>query len=199
MNNGTITPRSPNGTLILDEYDRGRAVEYARKWALSRNPIFENFSGVGGDCTNFVSQAVYAGSCQMDLTPTFGWYFKSIDDRAPAWTGVDAFFDFMTGSGDFPPAVERPGPFGYAADAEFVEVGDVVQLINSDGIAYHTLIITDLSEDGEILVSAHTNDALDRPLSSYQSAVERRFIRILGVARPEGEARFDCFTRLMEG
>ena len=199
MNNGTITPRSPNGALILDEYDRARAVEYARKWALSRNPIFENFSGRGGDCTNFVSQAVYAGSCQMDTTPTFGWYFKSIRDRAPAWTGVDAFFDFMTGAGDFPPAVERPGPFGYAAEREYLEPGDVVQLINSNSVAYHTLLITSLGEDGEIFVSAHTDDALDRPLSSYVNAAAQRFIRILGVARPEGEVRFDCFERLMEG
>ena len=198
MNNDQNLPSAPNGSLLLDEYDRGRAVEYARKWALSRNPVFENFSGSGGDCTNFVSQALYAGSCQMDLTPTFGWYFKSLEDRAPAWTGVDAFFDFMTGSGDFPPALERPGPFGYAADREFLQVGDVAQLINSDGIAYHTLIITDLSEDGEIYVSAHTNDALDRPLSSYEGATPR-FIRILGVARPEGQVRFDCFERMMEG
>ncbi len=199
MNNGMNGTTTPNGALLLDEYDRDRAVEYARKWALSRNPIFENFSGQGGDCTNFVSQAVYAGSCQMDLTPTFGWYFKSLEDRAPAWTGVDAFFDFMIGSGDFPPAVERPGPFGYAAEQEQVEVGDVVQLINSDGAAYHTLIITELNDDGEIFVSAHTNDVLDRPLSSYENAVAKRFIRILGVARPEGEVRFDCFARLMEG
>ena len=35
-------------------YNRERAVEYARRWALSRNPLFENFSGIGGDCTNFV-------------------------------------------------------------------------------------------------------------------------------------------------
>ena len=198
MNNDQMLPKSPNGPLLLDDYDRERAVAYARKWALSRNPIFENFSGQGGDCTNFVSQSLLAGSCQMDLTPIFGWYFKSLSDRAPAWTGVDAFFDFMTGSGDFPPAVQRPGPFGYAAEREQLEIGDVVQLINLEGIAYHTLLITDLSEEGEIFVAAHTNDVLDRPLSSYENASER-FIRILGVARPEGETRFDCFDRLMEG
>ena len=79
-------------------YNRERAVEYARRWALSRNPLFENFSGIGGDCTNFVSQCVYAGCCQMNYTPDFGWYYVSLNNRAPAWTGVEFFYNFLTSS-----------------------------------------------------------------------------------------------------
>ena len=33
-------------------YDRAHAVAYARRWALSRNPLFYDFTGIGGDCTN---------------------------------------------------------------------------------------------------------------------------------------------------
>lgn len=43
-------------------YNRVAAVEYAQKWAFLRNPKFFNFDGLGGDCTNFVSQCIYAGS-----------------------------------------------------------------------------------------------------------------------------------------
>lgn len=186
-------------SFYITPYDRARAVEYARRWARSRNPLFDDFTGGGGDCTNFVSQAVFAGCCQMNFTDTFGWYFRSVDDRAPAWTGVKPFFDFFTGSGDFAPVTMRVGPFGYATEREYVSEGDVVQLQNADGRFYHTLMVTGIDGD-EILVSAHSNDALDRPLSSYTQAVAARFIRIIGVVRrADGTPTLDCFERLMEG
>ena len=105
----------------------------------------------------------------MNFTDTFGWYFRSSTDRAPAWTGVEAFFDFFTGSGDFAPVTARVGPFGYVTERQYVSEGDVVQLKNADGDFYHTLIITGIDGE-EILVSAHSNDALDRPLSEYNYA-----------------------------
>ena len=184
--------------LLALPYNRERAVEYAVRWAMSRNPLFTDFAGVGGDCTNFVSQAVLAGSCQTNETPTFGWYFKSDDDRAPSWTGVDAFFDFMTGSGDFPEVLDRPGPFGYVTDMAYALPGDVVQLANREGKFYHTLLVTGRDSEGGILVTAHTNDALDRPLSSYPNASER-FIHLIGVLSPEGAPPEDCFESLING
>jgi len=184
--------------LSAKEYNRENAVAYAKRWALSRNPLFIDFAGVGGDCTNFVSQAVLAGSCEMNDTPTFGWYIRSANDRAPAWSGVNEFFDFMTGSGDFPPALSRVGPFGYVTTREFAREGDVIQLANNEGRFYHTLMITGISPEGDILVSAHTNDALDRPLSSYRYASER-VIHIMGVLVPEGETQKSCFDTLISG
>ena len=76
-------------------YDRDRAVMYARKWALTRNPLFVDFSDVGGNCTSFVSQCVYAGCCNMNFTRDFGWYYISGEDRAPAWSSVEFFYDFL--------------------------------------------------------------------------------------------------------
>lgn len=181
--------------LLLKPYDRARAVEYARRWALERNPLFLDFTGQGGDCTSFVSQSVYAGGCVMDLTPTFGWYYLSSSDRAPAWSGVDEFYNYLTGSGDFPPPATREGPFGMAVSDAEARVGDVVQLANVMGEFYHSLLITGF-DGGDILVSAHSNDALDRPLSTYDYA-SRRIIRIIGfrVEIPEG----NCFRELIEG
>lgn len=37
------------------EYNRKAAVEYAQRWALSRNPEFYSFEGMGGDCTKLDS------------------------------------------------------------------------------------------------------------------------------------------------
>jgi hypothetical protein len=165
--------------LIDIPYQRDRAVEYARRWALSRNPLFPDFAGSGGDCTNFISQCVLAGSGVMNYTPTFGWYYLSIDNRAPAWSGVDEFYDFMVGAPQFVEANGGTGPRAYEIrNATEIEIGDVIQLANSSGSFYHTLIISDF-KDNDILVCAHTNDALDRPLSSYDYAS----LRILHVER----------------
>ncbi len=181
--------------LITKPYNRERAVEYARTWALRRNPLFIDFTGIGGNCTNFVSQAVLAGSCTMNYTPDFGWYYISPEERAPAWSSVESFYDFMTGKGEFPAQNGGAGPFAREVPREEAEVGDVVQYATADGDWYHTVMIT-LIEDGEIYVSAQSDDALDRPISSYNFATAR-FLHIDGV-------RFElsddvCFDVLLRG
>ena len=56
-------------------YDRNAVVLYAHQWAYGRNPAFYDYEHLGGDCTNFASQCVFAGSGVMNFTPTFGWYY----------------------------------------------------------------------------------------------------------------------------
>lgn len=164
--------------LMEIPYDRERAVEYARTWALSRNPLFADFTGEGGNCTNFVSQCLLAGCSVMDFTPTFGWYYRSADDRAPAWSGVGELYDFLTLSADFS-GLETRGPFAITARTRRqVELGDVVQLADENGSFYHTLIISGF-DGNEILVCAHSDDALDRPLSSYGYA-SLRVLHVVG-------------------
>ena len=181
--------------LLPVPYDRRRAVEYARRWALSRNPLFVNFAGQGGDCTSFVSQSIYAGSCTMNFTPDFGWYYINENDRAPAWSSVRYFYDFITSAPAFSSQNGNVGPFGVAVDATGVLEGDVVQLADSTGEFYHTLFITGFSNEGT-LVSAHTNDALDKPLSSYNFA-SLRYIHIEGVRLNLPDDT--CFSGLIEG
>ena len=82
--------------IHLLPYNRRAAVAYAHKWAFSRNPAFYDFSEIGGDCTNFASQCLYAGTGIMNFTPEFGWYYIDATDRAPAWTGVQYLWDFIS-------------------------------------------------------------------------------------------------------
>ena len=156
--------------LLTLPYHRDRAVEYARRWALSRNPLFVDFTGRGGDCTSFVSQCLFAGCGIMNDTPTYGWYYVSATNRAPAWSGVDELYKFLIGIPEFIDANGGTGP--YATDATVsgvVELGDVIQLSDANGNFYHSLIISGFLED-DVLVCAHSDDALDRPLSSYRYA-----------------------------
>jgi hypothetical protein len=181
--------------LLPIPYNRMRAVDYAKKWALSRNPLFFDFSEIGGNCTNFVSQCIFAGAPIMNYTKTFGWYYIDQNNRAPAWSGVEFFYRFMTGDAEFSLNNGGVGPYGSEIRRRFAMIGDVVQLADMSGDYYHTLIISAIEGD-EIYVCAHTNDALDRPLSSYDYAAER-FIHIEGVREDIDE--YYCFQNLVNG
>lgn len=160
-------------------YNRERAVEYARRWANSRNPLFTDFTGRGGDCTNFISQCIFAGAPVMNFTPTFGWYYISENDRAPAWSGVDELYSFLTEAPDFSSQNGKIGPYGFEATmANQVAIGDIIQLRNANGSYYHTLIISGFDEN-DVLVCAHSDDALDRRLSTYNYD-SLRIIHIVG-------------------
>ena len=173
----------------VKSYRRAHAVEYAKAWAQSRNPLFTRFDALGGDCTNFVSQCVFAGSCVMNETPTFGWYYRASGDYAPAWTGVPFFYNFLTGN-------MGVGPFGREIPVESAEMGDIIQLGRQDGTYYHTLIVTGM-RDGVPLICAHDNDALDRPLDTY--VYDRaRCVHIEGV-RISVPSVNCCFAGMMQG
>lgn len=182
--------------LIIEKpYRRERAVEYAQRWALSRNPLFPDFTGIGGDCTNFVSQCILAGGCIMDFTPIYGWYYRSPSDRAPAWAGVEYLYDFLVGIPEFSRANDGVGPWGREVERRRVMPGDVVQLANETGDFYHTLFISGVTRE-EIYVCGHSDDALNRALSTYRYASDR-FIHIEGYRL--GVQDDSCFEALLAG
>lgn len=172
--------------LSEKEYNRIAAVMYARKWALSRNPLFADYAGIGGDCTSFASQCVLAGCCAMNFTPTFGWYYITPEIRTASWTGVEFFYDFMVNN-------RSVGPIALPAPLTNAEPGDVIQLAK-EGDWYHSLVVTKVRDD-EILVAAHTIDVLDRPLSEYEYD-EARLIHFISVKYSESA---DCFLPLLDG
>lgn len=173
--------------LAVKPYIRENAVAYARKYAFSQNSLFPNFAGIGGNCTNFVSQAIYAGGCVMNYTPTFGWYYISLDERSPSWSGVEYFYNFIIENAGV-------GPFGRVATSDELELGDVIQLAKNDEGYYHTLLVVGF--DGEdLLVAAQTDNAYARPLSTYNYDYAR-FLKILGI-RFDAPEENQCFERLM--
>lgn len=173
--------------LAIFNYNRQHALEYAVRWAFDRNPRFYDFKGIGGDCTNFVSQCIYAGCCQMNYTPDVGWYYNSVNDRAAAWTGVEYFYNFITTN-------NGEGPFGHVVRINDLQIGDVIQLGNEEGRFYHTLLVTDMTRLS-YFVSAHEDDALDRNLNTYMYS-DMRCIHIDGYRADENHVQ-DCFYRLM--
>lgn len=154
-------------------------LRYAETWAYGRNPAYADFDTMGGDCTNFVSQCIFAGGAPMNYTKDVGWYYVSLSDRAAAWTGVEFLYRFLTTN-------RGVGPFAKEIPLSDVRVGDVIQLGDGTGF-YHTLLTVDVVA-GTPYVAAHTSDAFDRPLWSY--SFDR--LRVLAVRQgrvwvPDGE------------
>ncbi len=150
--------------MIFMEYNRENAVAYAKKWAYGRNPKYYDFSDLGGDCTNFASQCIYAGSGIMNYTPTYGWYYISVNNRAPAWTGVDELYRFLTTN-------RGAGPRAILTDLSQIQNGDIIQLQFTDRNRFdHSPVVVDAGNrtPQSILVAAHSYDADCRPLSSYR-------------------------------
>ena len=160
------------------EYDSESAIKYAKKWAYKRNEKYYNFDNVGGDCTNFISQCLYAGSRVMNYKKVLGWYYINGNNKSPSWTGVEYLYNFLINNKDV-------GPFGKEVTMGKIQLGDIAQL-SFDGVKYeHSLIITtikNLYDLSEIKIASHTFDSFDKPISEYVYK-NIRFIHIQGVRK----------------
>lgn len=159
-------------------YDRDKALAYAHKWAYGRNPAYLDFSRFGGDCTNFVSQCLYAGCNTMNHKPIYGWYYYNGYNRTASWTGVQYLYNFLTGN-------DSEGPFAEETPLEDLIPGDIIQL-SFDGSTYrHSLFIVGKGKGADptnIKIATHTYDRDEYPLSSY-AFQKCRGLHILGCRR----------------
>lgn len=158
------------------EYNREKAVNYAKKWAYYRNPIYYNYDPIGGDCTNFVSQCIYSGCNIMNYSEN-GWYYKNANNKSASWTGVEFLHNFLISN-------KSVGPFGKTASIEEIQIGDIVQLSFDGNTFGHSLLIVDKKQNNleNILVATHTFDSYGRQISSY-SYIDIRFIHIEGIRK----------------
>lgn len=149
-------------------YNRLAAVNYAREWALSRNPAYYNYDKIGGDCTNFISQCLYAGKSEMNYRG-YGWYYRDSNNKSASWTGVEYLYNFLIGN-------KHEGPRGRLIERDELKIGDLIQL-SFDGVMFgHTLFVTEIN-NGEIKVCTHTIDSKDRSFDSYNYK-KARFLHI---------------------
>ncbi|MBR3674458.1 MAG: amidase domain-containing protein [Clostridia bacterium] len=142
-------------------YNRNKVYEYAQKWAYSRNPKYYNYDLVGGDCTNFASQCIYAGCGQMNYNRINGWYYINGNNKSPSWTGVEFLYNFLI-------ANNGGGPKGRKSEINNLDVGDIIQL-SFNGLTYsHTLVVVKQGRTIEdTLIAAHTFDTFGKRVSEY--------------------------------
>ncbi|HAN10708.1 MAG TPA: amidase [Clostridiales bacterium] len=165
---------------IIVPYNREAVVQYAHKWSDKRNPAYVDFQKMGGDCTNFVSQAVFAGSKVMNYTPTFGWYYINSQRRSPSWTGVNFLYNFLIKN-------KGVGPFADEVSMQGIMIGDIIQLALNDNKNYkHSLVVVGIGTPinlSNILTATHTIDRDNYALNNYTWANSMRFIHIKGVRK----------------
>lgn len=155
------------------EYKREDVVSYAYRWAYARNKKYYNFDLIGGDCTNFASQCIYAGSNTMNYDKIKGWYYNSVNDRSPSWTGVEFLYKFLTTN-------KGVGPYGREVAQYEIQLGDIIQLSFDNSSYTHNLVVVnigDVNDLSQIRVAAHTYDTYNKAVSDYQFR-KLRFIHI---------------------
>ena len=142
-------------------YNRQKVYEYARKWAYARNPKYYNFETVGGDCTNFVSQCIFAGCGQMNYNKNNGWYYINGNNKSPSWTGVEFLYKFLLLNNSI-------GPRGKLSNINNLEVGDVIQLsFNGSRFSHSLVVVQNGTNVKNTLIAAHTYDAFGKSLKEY--------------------------------
>lgn len=154
------------------KYNRQEVLEYAKKWAYSRNPAYYNFDPVGGDCTNFASQCIFSGIHEMNYNRQNGWYYINGNNKSPSWTGVEFLYNFLITN-------NAAGPEGEETAINRLEVGDIVQL-SFDGIEYsHTLVVVKNGTNiYNTFIASHTFDVFGKRVSEYKFS-KYRCIHIL--------------------
>lgn len=148
-------------------YNRQNVYNYAQIWAYGRNPKYYNYDPVGGDCTNFVSQCIYAGCEKMNYSEKNGWYYINGNNKSPSWTGVEFLYNFLISNNSI-------GPKGEETQIYNLEIGDVIQLSFNGNTYSHSLIIVQNGVNTvSTLVAAHTFDTFGKRVSDYNYAKYR--------------------------
>lgn len=176
--------RSSTERVSNSFYNRAKAKAYIDTYWKNYNPAYPAFSHGGGDCTNFISQVLYAGGMPWvdDRNPanhkkSTNWYCK------PGATAKDSerriTFSWKIAAvfkAHWIKRVELHRMYSYAeaikninAIANEVFLGDVVQFCYSSSVPYHTLAITGFNRDPEykikdIVLASHDIDSNKRSL-----------------------------------
>lgn len=121
--------------LPVDGYNYTAMATYLEKYWTNYNQAYRSFDGVGGDCMNFVSQALRAGGWAMTGGSSGDyhyWWYKS-STQTKSWAAVDWWASYARSSG-------RTSALGNVWD---LRLGDVLQIDRSkDGIKDHTMMVS---------------------------------------------------------
>jgi hypothetical protein len=168
-----------------NRYNNDRAVRYALTYALKPNPEFRFFPGHddgGGDCTNFMSQCIKAGGAPMAFGSSPWWYrmngLSQKDDRwAVSWAVAHSlYWTLKTRSKSRLSGLKARE----VQDMQQLELGDIIQYEDKNGIIYHSAMVTAFANDKGMrvpLITQHSKNAIN--ISYYkEKAKKMHFMKI---------------------
>jgi hypothetical protein len=130
------------------------------------NPRYYDFNGEGGDCTNFVSQALRAAGFRQ--TGAWAWDAAK-SDGTRSWSNADGLVDYLLASGrghliarGTYAGLTDPRPDGSPAPIMQVAPGDIIGY-RERGNVVHLGLVVGRSATGYVLVDTHTADRYHVP------------------------------------
>jgi hypothetical protein len=140
------------------KYDRIKVQQYADTWWDQANPDYIHFDV---DCTNYVSQCLYAGNAPMNYTGKRekGWWYKGQSNQEQwsfSWSVSHSLQWHLSSS----TSGLRADPVKSAAE---LALGDVIIYDwDGNGKYQHSVIVAAMDADGMPLVNAHTSNSRHR-------------------------------------
>ncbi|MCF8563888.1 amidase domain-containing protein [Alicyclobacillus tolerans] len=140
-----------------NRYDRVKALRYAELWWNAANPDFVKLED---DCTNFISQCLFAGNLPMTGQGHRGtgwWYQFDASLKSENWS-----YSWTTSQALYLHLLAKAGAVRVDS-AQDLKIGDVVFYDwDGSGKYHHTTIVTDFDNRGDPLVNAHTDASWHR-------------------------------------
>ncbi|WP_412075059.1 amidase domain-containing protein [Streptomyces xanthophaeus] len=140
-------------------YDYTAMAKYAEKHWKNYNPAYRKFNGAGGDCTNFISQALKAGGWQNVPGSTSdyrNWWYDGTR-QSDSWVGTNEWAWFTLSN-------QRAANL---ANVYQTDVGDIVQVdFNKDGSKDHSMMVTYRSSAGMPYLTYHSTNTYRKSLAS---------------------------------
>ncbi len=162
------SPLESPSLLAQASLNRSAIVQYIYYYALTPNKNYRDYSADGGDCTNFVSQALLAGGWGRlnggHRETTSWWYSGGIlpPYASWTWTSADYFFKFIN---------SRPRAKAIGRIADLVP-GDVISVDYNPSVGNgidHTMLVSKKTASG-IFLAYHTNNTLDKSFTEFYNA-----------------------------
>ncbi|MBM7837910.1 hypothetical protein JOC54_001141 [Alkalihalobacillus xiaoxiensis] len=159
------------------KYDRRNAVRYAERWWNDYNPAFKQFKD---NCTNFVSQCLYAGGAPMTSTASKqrGWWYKNKNSMSLSWSVAHSLRWYLSGAASGLRGIEKQR-------ASDLLPGDVICYdFNGSGKWDHQAIVVAKDAFNEPLVNAQTVNSRMRYWTyqnspAYTPDIQYKFFRIV--------------------
>ncbi|WP_030786501.1 amidase domain-containing protein [Streptomyces sp. NRRL S-920] len=140
-------------------YDYSAMARYAERYWSNYNPAYRKFNGAGGDCTNFVSQALKAGGWKPVPGSAYdyrNWWYGSAS-QSTSWVGVNEWAWFTLSN------LRAPN----LSSVYKLDVGDVLQVdFDKNGSKDHTMLVTYRNRRGMPYLTYHSTDTVRRSLAS---------------------------------
>lgn len=135
-------------------YRRDLVAAYADRWWNEANPSFEEFEV---NCTNYISQCIFAGNAPMNYTGRRenGWWYKGRAGGREWWSYSWAVSNALTQYLSTPRDAGLRAEIVYSPDK--LELGDIITYDwNGDNRFQHSTVVTAFDAQGMPLVNANT-------------------------------------------